>query len=472
MDEITYVDYYDKIGFGVITKDEISKLKEIDNISSWYLLAGHYFSIMNDHKCCYYTNKIKQLNIQESDDIVICLTIAAFYNKSFFEDFNCIEIERCQEESLKWYMKCLNNKSGFAEHYIGNKYAHGKGVSRNIDIAIEWYNKSVDKGYHMSILFLGSIYEPININLSVDLYKRAAEKGNVKAMLTLSHLYEDINICIGYLEKASNMGYIPAMFELAQEYMNYDVFQAIKWLKILYSDDIHLKETLYFLALCYEKIDYSDRQLIISYYEQAVNLGNDNAKVELAKYYRWSNVDYYLRLLDDASNNVIIACNILMKYYEQIGDFQGVIRYAIKGYNLGGPNCSYILAINYLFGTHIEKNTDKAISILENLNINDSNLLLAELYLTGDINSSGLSFKTNLNKAVYHIYKLNNESIIKLIDKYPIVENVLVAIDYPQSYNLFSDDVMTNILEIHLSCDNNLPSELQNLIVKQYILIL
>jgi len=466
MDEYTYVDLYDKIAFEVITKDELNKIENIDDICSWFLLSSHYYN-MDKNKCYFYTNKLKQLNIKDSDNILICLTMGGIYDNTFFENLDCIETERCQEKSLEWYMKCLNNKSGFTEYYIANKYFYGKGISRNVDISINWYNKSIKKGYHMSMMFLSFIRNDKKLCIE------AIKKGNLKAMV--SYPYDDIYIHMKYLERAANIGYKPAMLQLAKQYIvYYDYFLAIKLLEQLRDIKFCLKETLYYLALCHEKIDNHNYELVLDYYKKSSDLGNSEAKIELCKYYRDTDLKSYFKLLDEASYENALACNILIYHYKHTKNYELVYHYALKGHELGDENCSFIVAKCYLFGVVVEKNKEKGINMLEKLKHDDSNLILAELYLTGDIifngEPVGLSFNINIEKAIYYMMSLTYENLLNFNIRYPLTKILLINNIYPESFSILDDDVKQNIIEIYL-CSENIPIELQILIIKQLILV-
>jgi uncharacterized protein len=78
---------------------------------------------------------------------------------------------------------------------LGNLYAFGRGVERNLKTAHEYWQRAADKHlasamFNIAVLhFNGHGDFPQNNELAASWYKRAAEHRHVQAMLTLSSIY-------------------------------------------------------------------------------------------------------------------------------------------------------------------------------------------------------------------------------------------------------------------------------------------
>ncbi|MGA3008829.1 MAG: tetratricopeptide repeat protein [Terracidiphilus sp.] len=88
-------------------------------------------------------------------------------------------------------------KSGDAisQVQVGECYASGKGVTRDLKQAAEWYRKAADKGdiggeVHLAVLYRdGGKDFPRDMVQAAEWYRKAAEQGDVPAQGTLGVLY-------------------------------------------------------------------------------------------------------------------------------------------------------------------------------------------------------------------------------------------------------------------------------------------
>jgi hypothetical protein len=78
---------------------------------------------------------------------------------------------------------------------VGESYAAGKGVTRDLKQAAEWYRKAADKGDIDGEVHLAALYRDGGKNFPRDMtqaaawYRKAAEQGDVAAQATLGVLY-------------------------------------------------------------------------------------------------------------------------------------------------------------------------------------------------------------------------------------------------------------------------------------------
>jgi TPR repeat protein len=82
-----------------------------------------------------------------------------------------------------------------AQVLMGESYATGKGVPRDLNQAAEWYRKAAGKGDLSAELHLAALYRdggkgfPRDMEQAAGWYRKAAEQGDVGAQATLGLLY-------------------------------------------------------------------------------------------------------------------------------------------------------------------------------------------------------------------------------------------------------------------------------------------
>ena len=82
-----------------------------------------------------------------------------------------------------------------AQVQVGESYAAGKDVARDLNQAAEWYRKAADRNYLSAELHLAALYRdggkgfPRDAVQAAAWYRKAAEQGNVTAQATLGLLY-------------------------------------------------------------------------------------------------------------------------------------------------------------------------------------------------------------------------------------------------------------------------------------------
>jgi hypothetical protein len=88
-----------------------------------------------------------------------------------------------------------NSGDTAAQVLLGDCYASGKGVTRDLNLAAEWYRKAAEKGDIGAELHLAALYRdggknfPRDMAQAADWYRKAAELGDVTAQATLGVLY-------------------------------------------------------------------------------------------------------------------------------------------------------------------------------------------------------------------------------------------------------------------------------------------
>jgi TPR repeat protein len=322
--------------------------------------------------------------------------------------------------------------------YIGLDYDIGSHkICKNIDKAIEFYNKSIKYGYNEAIYNLGIIYEEDkkNIELAIKLYTEAALNGKIKSMIKLANIYhknekyKNINYANYWYTKLlkyeedtaqfyfankyetgddNSQNFCEAIYlytKLLKKYKNDDVIQyklginyynlgnyteALIWLKKAGENNIDAQLKL--AQIYKEGIDnynYSDYNEAIKWYKKAVDKGNTDALTNIGLIYEeLSNIDP-----DNIKNK-----KLAFEYYN-------------KAACLNDRNAQYYLSKMYKNGKYVEKNKIEAIKWLKQSGKNGNNDASYELgiyYINKDNDDEGIEWLTlaAINKHVNSQYKL------------------------------------------------------------------
>lgn len=98
--------------------------------------------------------------------------------------------------ALSLWQKAAEGKNGTAAELIGNFYSDGISVSRDIDAAIEWYDRAIEYGNPRGYYDIGSIYEKAEFgrqdyDKALYYYTKGHECQNVSSTLALARKYEE-----------------------------------------------------------------------------------------------------------------------------------------------------------------------------------------------------------------------------------------------------------------------------------------
>jgi TPR repeat protein len=203
-----------------------------------------------------------------------------------------------KDKAIKYFEETIKLKSNAhdseAYFYLGELYfAKGKfeKAQANLLQSYEHYkNPKAAKSLGI-IYFEGKIKEFKDLNIAYKFLKFASENGDGYSTYILSKYYlnglgkteKNVEKALELLEKASDLGYLDAIFDLAELYLNpkfekYDSNQAIIELKRLAIKD-HNKAQ-HKLAQVHTLLGNNDEAL--SYLEQSSNNGNHEATFDLA----------------------------------------------------------------------------------------------------------------------------------------------------------------------------------------------
>lgn len=136
-----------------------------------------------------------------------------------------------------------------AQAKLGQMYALGQGVPRNLAEAAKWFRKAAEQGdapsqLKLGVMYIGGFGVQADLQEALRWYKKAAAQGNVDAMLQLGNLYEHgLQVTMNGREalewymKAANKGSIDGALKVGYFYLNgvdnvqHDYEQALKWFR-------------------------------------------------------------------------------------------------------------------------------------------------------------------------------------------------------------------------------------------------
>jgi len=143
-----------------------------------------------------------------------------------------IKTEKNLEQAVQWYQKAAEQGYATAQNYLGVCYMNGTGVEKNIQKAVELCQKAAEQGHARAQTCLGFCYMngtgvEKNIQKAVELYQKAAKQGNVTAQNNLAVCYangtgveKNIQKAVELSQKAAEQGHARAQTCLGFCYEN------------------------------------------------------------------------------------------------------------------------------------------------------------------------------------------------------------------------------------------------------------
>lgn len=185
-------------------------------------------------------------------------------------------------------------------------YQNGHAVKKDLQKAIEYYEKAANLGSALAARSLGNLYyfempikepEIDNIKKALKFYERAFYLGDIQLAKKIGFIYlnneelKDVPKAIEWYEKGLSLGDSSLNFDLAYVYLNdrfvpHDYEKGLAYLTdgVKHNDP----ESLYMQARIYEEGWYGiepDEKKYIHYLKKAANLCQDDALLDLGYYY-------------------------------------------------------------------------------------------------------------------------------------------------------------------------------------------
>jgi localization factor PodJL len=136
-----------------------------------------------------------------------------------------------------------------AEYEIGVRFAEGRGVPANMELAVQWLERAANQGLTPAQYRLGSLYEKgqgvkKDLEKARTLYLAAADKGNAKAVHNLAVLYAegidgkpDYRTAAQWFRKAAERGVADSQYNLGILYargigVDQNLAESYKWFSL------------------------------------------------------------------------------------------------------------------------------------------------------------------------------------------------------------------------------------------------
>jgi|SaaInlV_110m_DNA_1040235.scaffolds.fasta_scaffold23393_1 hypothetical protein len=118
--------------------------------------------------------------------------------------------------AFREYKSAAEDGSAPAQHSLGILYAQGKGVTKDVKKAYEWFEKAAlnnhpPSQYNMGMAYFRGKYHYKDTSLAEKWLAKAAKRGHPSAQLNLGNMYIEGNLVDKDLSKAK--AYIKAAFE-------------------------------------------------------------------------------------------------------------------------------------------------------------------------------------------------------------------------------------------------------------------
>lgn len=271
-------------------------------------------------------------------------------------------------------------------------YETGVGTKKNEHLARELYIKAAEKypssiaNINLSRFYKNKKYKYYNEKLSFDHAIKSLDNGNVKAIYELAHCYlHGIYVKADYIKAASlyrfgdRLNYLPLLKKLGVNYLygvgciNKNIKQAIEIFK---KCDLKFKdiESVYYLGIAYKENKQYDLALQCFRRCEKENFYRVNLQLALAYDFglgvpknKKIALQYYLKIENDPEAGVVFN-NLGVMYKEGKvveKDYEKMIHYYTKSYELKTNKAYNNLAYCYLDGVGVKTNIEKGLSILD-----------------------------------------------------------------------------------------------------------
>lgn len=253
--------------------DKFSDAYKLGNLSAGYYLAYSYLYGLGTSVNYEKTLEIANQCLEENEyDLLFIL--GKLYHDGLGVNQN---FDLAYENYTKSINKSNNDMAkAFSMNNLGSMFLLGEGVRKDIDKALEYFQRSAELGNDTAMLNLGLLYfngELVDRNYQVafEYFNNAATKFNGKSLNMLGYYYEegllgnqDISKAIECYKKSYENGFVKAAYNCARFFengigvpTNYE--EAFKLYKIAADDDVPF--ALLKVSACYSKGMGTERDL-------------------------------------------------------------------------------------------------------------------------------------------------------------------------------------------------------------------
>lgn len=207
--------------------------------------------------------------------------------------------EQSFDKAFKWEERAGSSNNPIVLDALAFLYRTGLGCTRNLDKALQCYNKAISLGCESALAVAAEIYSiQGKFDDAIAFYKKSVDSGYKYAALHLGMIYKhgmgnvepDHNKAAFYLHIAAKEGITEAKYQLGQLfYMGYavvrDFSEAVKWFEEAAEDGDTRSQ--YNLGYAYHHgigVEYN-WELATHWYEKAAKRGHQLSQIDLADLY-------------------------------------------------------------------------------------------------------------------------------------------------------------------------------------------
>ena len=363
----------------------------------------------------------------------------AMYNLAWMYE-NGQGVEADGKKAAELYEQAADLGSVDAMYNLGELYHDGFGVEQDYTAAVLWFRKAADLGADNAMFALGVMFkngEGVTQDYAKahEYYERAAECGNYMAMNNLGVLYEngqgveyDRDTALYWYEKSDTMRHVEELRNRGwvidqEEAMTWDLHllsnflcaaadggngQAIEDLDVLrehhnpsylteervnaWADAAHARQDA--AALCgigrlynYGNGIARDSKAAVTYYQEAAEMGNADAMIELGDYYEFDNpkeaLSWYRQAADTGNVKGMQSLGFCLGFF--LHQYTEGVEWLLKAEEKGDTNPGrYYLIGRWYYETKDYENALKWYMFgVEELNDGDCMFEISELYRAG-----------------------------------------------------------------------------------------
>ena len=135
-----------------------------------------------------------------------------------------------------------------AQTELGERYALGRGVGRDRELAVSWFRRAAEQGHAPAQVLLGVMYSAGNgvaqdPEAAVVWYRRAAEQGDPRGQYNLGYSYaaghgvpRDDRVAVSWFRRAAEQGFLSGLLALGNSYrdgrgVDRDDRAAVSWFR-------------------------------------------------------------------------------------------------------------------------------------------------------------------------------------------------------------------------------------------------
>lgn len=174
-----------------------------------------------------------EIAIEKGNHEVMC-NLGQFYETG--------EMFQSYETAFELYQKCYDQGGIYGGYLMGRLYEIGKGVTQDLQKAIDYYTEASSKGIMEATIALAKVYEKEqNYKKAIGLYKMISLKGDIEATIRLGEMYEygiginvNLDLAVEYYLKAQDNDHLVKIYEyifknkkintyLEEEFINLDI---------------------------------------------------------------------------------------------------------------------------------------------------------------------------------------------------------------------------------------------------------